>query len=149
LLAVAIVAVCLLGAAQSGCSATTTPTGVGSDSQVKSAAEADDRFARAFAERAVDRELEGVGTVSKLLTDDTDGAEHQRFIVRLDSGQTVLVTHNVDVAPRVRGLGVGDTVAFKGEYVWNAQGGLMHWTHHDPSGSHIAGWIKHDGRTYQ
>ncbi|MHB0981323.1 MAG: DUF3465 domain-containing protein [Thermoleophilia bacterium] len=87
--------------------------------------------------------------LSKLLTDDTDGARHQRFVVRLDSGQTLLVTHNIDIAPRVSALRVGDTVSFKGEYEWNAQGGLVHWTHHDPSGSHATGWIRHEGRTYQ
>jgi hypothetical protein len=106
-------------------------------------------LARAFAERASDLEVEGQGTVAQLLTDDTSGARHQRFIVQLASGQTLLVTHNIEVAPRVSSLQVGDTVSFKGEYVWNSQGGLVHWTHRDPTGSHATGWIKYDGRTYQ
>jgi hypothetical protein len=33
--------------------------------------------------------------------------------------------------------------------VWNAQGGMVHWTHHDPEGRHVAGWLKHNGRIYQ
>jgi Protein of unknown function (DUF3465) len=149
LLAVAIIVACLVGVTQCGCSATAIPTEPGADSEAKSVSGGDSSFARAFADRAGNLELEGQGTVSELLTDDTDGARHQRFIVRLDSGQTLLVTHNIDIAPRVSALRVGDTVSFKGEYEWNAQGGLLHWTHHDPTGSHTTGWIRHDGRTYQ
>jgi hypothetical protein len=32
---------------------------------------------------------------------------------------------------------------------WNPQGGVIHWTHHDPAGRHLSGWVKHNGRTYQ
>lgn len=149
LLAAAIVGACLVAVSQYGCSATAIPSGTSAGSGATSGSGADSSFARAFADRAVNLELEGQGTVSKLLTDDTDGARHQRFVVRLDSGQTLLVTHNIDIVPRVSALRVGDTVSFKGEYEWNAQGGLVHWTHHDPSGSHATGWIRHEGRTYQ
>jgi len=44
---------------------------------------------------------------------------------------------------------MGDSVGFYGEYEWNSKGGVIHWTHLDPSGQHIAGWLKHDGKTYQ
>jgi len=44
---------------------------------------------------------------------------------------------------------VGDSVAFKGEYEWNAEGGVIHWTHRDPEGAHVAGWLKHNGQTSQ
>lgn len=27
--------------------------------------------------------------------------------------------------------------------------GVIHWTHHDPARKHVAGWLKHQGRTYQ
>lgn len=150
-LAVAVVAAiaALLGAVDVGCATTGTPTETDTHTQAASAIADDSSFARAYADRAAGLEIEGHGTVSKLLTDDTDGARHQRFIVRLDSGQTLLLTHNIDVAPRISALRVGDTVSFKGEYEWNAQGGVIHWTHHDPTGGHVAGWIKHDGQTYQ
>ena len=106
-------------------------------------------IARAFASHARDVRVDGAGTVSRLLSDDTQGDRHQRFLVRLPSGQTVLITHNIDVAPRVANLRVGAAIEFEGEYVWNAQGGLVHWTHHDPSARHKAGWIRYGGRTYQ
>ncbi len=103
----------------------------------------------AFANRLSNRQVAGQGTVVKLLADDNDGSRHQRFIVRLDSGQTLLMSHNIDLAPRIDALRAGDTVAFYGEYEWNPKGGVIHWTHHDPQGRHPAGWIRHDGRTYQ
>ena len=46
-------------------------------------------------------------------------------------------------------VAVGDTVEVFGEYEWNAQGGVMHWTHDDPQGTHPAGYIEWKGRRYQ
>jgi molybdopterin converting factor small subunit len=94
-------------------------------------------------------QVEGEGSVIRLLQDDLSGRRHQRFILRLASGQTVLVAHNIDLAPRINGLKKGDTVTFYGQYEWNAKGGIIHWTHHDPGKRHISGWLKHNGRTYQ
>lgn len=106
-------------------------------------------LARAFESHASGLVVEGEGMVVRLLPDDLEGARHQRFILRLASLQTVLVVHNVDVAPRLDGLSVGDTVAFRGEYVWNARGGVVHWTHHDPSGERAGGWLRFGERTVQ
>ena len=61
----------------------------------------------------------------------------------------MLVAHNIDVAPRLSGLETGDEVAFRGVYEWNARGGVVHWTHHDPSGERRGGWLRHEGRTVQ
>jgi hypothetical protein len=109
----------------------------------------DDILASAFSERRSHVVVEGRGTVARILPDDNDGSRHQRFVLRVGTGATLLVSHNIDIAPRVKGLAVGDTVTFKGEYEWNEQGGVMHWTHHDPAGRHEAGWIRHNGQTYQ
>jgi len=90
-----------------------------------------------------------MGTVSRILTDDNEGSRHQRFILRLDSGRTLLVAHNIDLAPRLAALREGDTVSFYGEFESNPQGGVIHWTHNDPQGRHTAGWLEHNGRRYQ
>ena len=95
------------------------------------------------------QQVSGQGTVSHILSDDNDGSRHQRFILRLDSGQTLLIAHNIDLAPRVSGLRKGDVVRFYGEYEWNDKGGVIHWTHHDPQGRHADGWLEHEGRRYQ
>jgi hypothetical protein len=128
---------------------------VGCDNSVQpfknNAVAADDnsQIGRAFKNRTSNVQVEGDGVVTRILADDLDGSRHQRFIVRLASGQTVLIAHNIDIAPRVAGLQEGDSLRFYGEYVWNEEGGKVHWTHKDPNGRHVAGWIKHDGRTYQ
>jgi hypothetical protein len=98
--------------------------------------------------RAV-HEVTGSGTVIRVLPDDTHGERHQRFILRLASGDTVLIAHNVDVAARVEPLRIGDVIEYHGEYVWNPQGGVVHWTHREPSGAHEPGWLRREGKTFQ
>ncbi len=91
----------------------------------------------------------GEGRVVKVLPDDRDGSRHQRFILDIGSGETLLVAHNIDLAPRIESLARGDNVAFSGVYEWNARGGVVHWTHRDPGGRHDTGWLKYAGHTYQ
>lgn len=95
------------------------------------------------------QQVQSSGEVIRVLPDDSDGSRHQRFIVRLGSGRTLLVAHNIDLAPRVSSIRVGDTVSFNGEYEWNDKGGVIHWTHRDPQNRHEAGWIEHEGKKYQ
>ena len=114
------------------------------------AASAEDRvLVQAFDERKRHFQVRGQGRVQKLLPDDDEGSRHQRFVVQLESGQTLLIAHNIDLAPRVSSLREGDTIAFNGEYEFNPEGGVIHWTHHDPLGRHPAGWLKHNGKIYQ
>ena len=114
-----------------------------------SALDTDAILAQAFAQQRSDLQVSGQGQVIKLLADDLRGRRHQRFILRLANGQTLLVAHNIDLAPRIDQLKIGDTVQFYGEYEWTHQGGVLHWTHHDPRGQHAAGWLQHQGRRYQ
>lgn len=93
--------------------------------------------------------LEVGGTVSRLLADDREGSRHQRFILTLDDDRTLLVAHNIDLAPRVP-LAAGDTVRVRGQYETNERGGLLHWTHRDPEGRRRdTGWIELDGKVYE
>lgn len=94
-------------------------------------------------------QLEISGNIVKLLRDDLNGSRHQKFLVKIASGQTILVAHNIDLAPRIEGLKVGDIITIYGEYEWNEKGGVIHWTHHDPAKHHVGGWIKYQGKTYQ
>lgn len=104
---------------------------------------------QAYEQRRSNVQIEGEGVVKKTLPDDNKGSRHQRFILQLKSGQTVLVAHNIDLAEKIKGLKKGDTVGFYGEYEWSEQGGVIHWTHHDPNGRHADGWLKHNGKMYQ
>lgn len=92
--------------------------------------------------------VEGAGVVKKLLPDDNKGSRHQKFLVSISPGQTLLFAHNIDLAAAIP-LAVGDAVAFRGEYVYNPKGGVMHWTHHDPSGNIAGGWIRHQNQEYK
>ena len=103
----------------------------------------------AYERHAQNVTVDGDGVVWRVLPDDNNGERHQRFLVRLPSGISLLIAHNIDIAPRVENLRVGDSVEFEGEYVWNDKGGMVHWTHHDPAGRHRSGFLKHDGRTYR
>ncbi|HUR96371.1 MAG TPA: DUF3465 domain-containing protein [Gemmatimonadales bacterium] len=102
----------------------------------------------AFRARRSDVVVEGGGRVVRVLADDREGSRHERFLIRVDGGLSVLVAHNIDLAPRVP-VAPGDSVELRGEYAWNAKGGVVHWTHRDPDGRHEPGWIRHAGRLYQ
>jgi hypothetical protein len=110
----------------------------------------DDRLsvARAWERHAHDAPVADRGTVAKILPDDREGSRHQRFLVRVDGGPTILIAHNLDLATRVEPLRPGDAIAFRGEYVWNPKGGIVHWTHHDPDGRHAPGWIEVGGHRF-
>ncbi len=103
----------------------------------------------AYATQAGDLQVSSSGTVVKILPDDNKGSHHQRFILKLSNSQTVLVAHNIDLAPKITSLRRGDIVEFNGEYEWNSKGGVIHWTHHDPAGRHQGGWLKHNGSIYE
>jgi hypothetical protein len=105
-------------------------------------------IAEAFRERRSGVMVEASGKVERLLTDDREGSRHQRMIVRLAGSHTVLVSHNIDLAPRVPAA-PGDRLDFRGQYEWNDRGGVVHWTHADPQGRRPGGWLRHGERTYR
>ncbi len=103
----------------------------------------------AFVSGQSDVQIQGSGVVKKVLADDRKGLQHQKFILQTSPDQTVLVAHNIDISKRIPGLKKGDVVHFYGEYEWTQKGGVIHWTHRDPSGRHADGWLKCNGKTYQ
>lgn len=109
----------------------------------------DDLLKKAFQNRFRSYQINGRGRVIKILPDDNKGSRHQKFIIKLNSNQTLLIAHNIDLAPRVQGVRIGSQIEFYGEYEYNSKGGVIHWTHHDPSNKHVSGWIKHNGKLYK
>jgi hypothetical protein len=102
----------------------------------------------AFEQRSAGAELTAIGTVDRVLSDETGpSGPHERFFLQLPSGMTVLIEPNLSIAPRVP-VAVGSAVTVHGEYVSNAEGGLLHFTHHDPDRSHEGGYVLYGGRRY-
>jgi hypothetical protein len=109
---------------------------------------ADNGVQQAYAAHHSGQWLETRGRISRVLRDDNAGARHQKFILELDDGHTVLVAHNIDLASRIPAR-EGLSLSVRGRYEWNERGGVIHWTHHDPDGRESGGWIKVDGLRYE
>ncbi|WP_454666204.1 DUF3465 domain-containing protein [Acinetobacter calcoaceticus] len=108
-----------------------------------------DTIKAAYEQRQSNVQVQGSGRVKAILRDDNDGSRHQKFILVLKNGLSVLVAHNIDLANKIPNLKKGDVVEFYGEYEYNPKGGVLHWTHLDPQTRHESGWLKHDGQIYQ
>jgi hypothetical protein len=106
-------------------------------------------FEEAFARHQGGIQVMQEGVIISLLADDTVGDRHQRMIVRLDNDQTLLIAHNIDIAARIENPAKGKKLRFYGEYEWNSKGGVVHWTHKDPKGRHVDGWLEYEGKRYQ
>lgn len=93
-----------------------------------------------------------VAEVVAVLPDDNEGSRHQRFLLGFEEPgapyDSVLVAHNIDLAPRVPAE-EGDVILVRGQYEWNDRGGVLHWTHHDPKDWREGGWIEFDGERYE
>ena len=100
-----------------------------------------------YTKRDTGRWVEGTGFVRRLLNDQSDVARHQRIVIQVPGGSTLLVAHNIELADRVP-VGVGDRIHFRGVYEWNDLGGLIHWTHHDPMGEDDGGYVRFRRRVY-
>ena len=101
----------------------------------------------AFEKNVSDIPLTIEGQVTEILADDTGDTPHQRFIVTIHSGHTVLVAHNLERAYRVP-VKIDDRVEVHGTYVWNKYGGIIHNTHHSDAGEHEDGWINFVGKKH-
>jgi Protein of unknown function (DUF3465) len=117
--------------------------------QAQTAIALDDKEAlNAQADHAIQREITVQALVKKLLPTDTEGLPHQKFLIELSNGSTILIAHDLKYAPAVP-IQPGDVLRIHGEYIWNKLGGLIHWTHHSDTPKHDSGWIDFNGMRYQ
>ena len=93
--------------------------------------------------------IEAEGEVAVILSYDPADSRYQKFMVRLKTGKLLLISHDTASAPRIEKLKLGDRIAFCGEYSQSLNGEEVSWTHKDRDGQHEAGWLKHNGKTYQ
>ena len=109
------------------------------------------RICGAYAGQLTDGEVVGEGTVHGILgTRRGPSGEHEGFLLQLDGDCDLVlkVETNTDITGPVP-LHEGERVTVKGVYIFNAMGGLIHWTHHDPRGRHDNGYVLADGKLYQ
>ncbi|GAC1300460.1 MAG: hypothetical protein NVSMB19_07050 [Vulcanimicrobiaceae bacterium] len=98
-------------------------------------------------------EVTAAGSVARLLgTRIGRSGAHEGFLLHLGGaagrGLTVRVEDNVDLTGPIP-LVEGAEVEVRGEYVFDPRGGVVHYTHRDPRGRHIAGYVLVDGKFYQ
>lgn len=77
------------------------------------------------------------------------GGEHEGFWMRLRSGCTLTV--RVETNTGFTGpipLSVGEYVVVKGEYEYDVDGGVIHWTHRAMGSRHASGYVEAGGRFY-
>lgn len=86
--------------------------------------------------------------VKRMLPPDNSGERHEKFLLQMSNGSTILVAHNTSRAPVVP-IQQGDLVTIHGEYIWNAKGGVIHWTHLSDTPNHPSGYIDFNGQRYQ
>ena len=86
------------------------------------------------------------GQVARLLGSYTSATgTHEGF--ELHSGALTLRVENNTTITGVIPLSKGEAVSLQGQYECND--GVIHWTHHDPRGHHIGGFIEAGGKIYR
>ncbi len=90
-----------------------------------------------------------IGRIAKLLEDQQKPYPAQVVLIRLTSGQKLLVKHNIDKSSPLPNLTVGEMLTFSGTYKWNNKGGIVYSTHQQLDNPLRSGWLKYQGVTYQ
>jgi hypothetical protein len=85
--------------------------------------------------------------VTNILPDDTDGLPHQKWEARLSDGSNVLVVYNSNMGDRVP-VEIGAKFSVGGQFIWTADGGLVHWVHSDPKKKRPDGYVIFNGIVY-
>lgn len=77
---------------------------------------------------------------------------HEGFLVHLTGGDghglTVRVEDNIDLTGPIP-LAEGESVEVRGEYIFDPEGGIVHYTHRDHHYHHVAGYVLAGGKFYQ
>lgn len=91
-------------------------------------------------------EVTATGTVARLLgTSITRSGAHEGFLLKT-AGMTVRIENNTSITGPIP-LTNGERVSLQGQYECND--GVIHWTHRDPRGRHIWGYIEAGGKIYR
>ena len=85
--------------------------------------------------------------VVQVLPDEVSANQHQKWMVKLANGRTLLCVYNIDITQRVP-IQVGDTVSMGGQYIFTHAGGLIHWLHADPRAERPNGYVDLNGTRY-
>lgn len=86
------------------------------------------------------------GTVAQLLgTSSSSSGEHEGFVLRRNA-MTIRIEDNTSITGPIP-LSKGEPVSVQGQYECND--GVIHWTHRDPRGRHVGGYIEAGGKTYR
>jgi len=94
-------------------------------------------------------EVHLTGSITRYLgTRSSASGVHEGFLVTVSSAPASVLTveDNVNMTGFIP-LRRGDAVELQGQYECND--GVIHWTHHDPAGRHIAGYVIVNGRRFQ
>lgn len=85
--------------------------------------------------------------VTNVLPDDTDGLPHQKWEARLSDGSIIMVVYNSNMGERIP-VEIGATFSVGGQFIWTADGGLVHWVHSDPKHKRPDGYVMFNGVVY-
>lgn len=89
------------------------------------------------------------GRVIKSLPTQLIPYKAQMFLVRLTSGQKLIIKHNIDTGQALPDLKEGALLTFKGLYKWNRRGGMIIFTSHKNKKNKLSGWLKYNDIIYQ
>ncbi|KPU82850.1 hypothetical protein JI57_03275 [Psychromonas sp. PRT-SC03] len=73
----------------------------------------------------------------------------QLFLVRLISGQKIIIKHNIETGRALPAVEDGSLLFFKGLYKWNHKGGMIVFTTKKNNQNKLSGWLKYNEITYQ
>ncbi len=85
--------------------------------------------------------------VTSVLPDDVTGLPHQKWEASLSDGSTVMIVYNSNMGEHIP-VELGKTFSVGGQFIWTAQGGLVHWVHADPKHKRPDGYVMFDGVVY-